>query len=107
MADLTNAERETHISMCADNRSMWAIGTDDAYWQRRFEAVGATLTKVRGEWREYTLPANQISLRNPPKPMSEERKAELAMQLRSRAAAPVITDAKTANMAFDGEGVEE
>lgn len=41
MADLTNAERETHISMCADDRSMWAIGTDDAYWQRRFEAVGA------------------------------------------------------------------
>ena len=75
MADLTNAERETHISMCADDRSMWAIGTDDAYWQRRFEAVGAALTKVRGDWREYTLPANQISLRNKRELTDEQREA--------------------------------
>ena len=107
MVDLTNAERETCISMTADNRDTWHIFSDDPVMQRRFESIGATLTKERGGSKWYTLPANQISLRNPPKPMSEERRAELAMQLRSRAAAPVITDAKTANMAFDGEGVEE
>ena len=75
MADLTNAERETHISMCADDRSLWAIGTDDPVMARRFEAVGATLIKVRGTWREYTLPANQISLRKPSKLTEEQRKA--------------------------------
>ena len=105
MADLTNAERETRISMTADDRSMWAIGTDDPVMQRRFEAVGATLVKARGEWREYTLPVNQISLRNPSKPMSEERKAHLANQLRSLAAAPVISGAKTANRGNGDEGV--
>ena len=107
MADLTNAERETHLSMTAEDRSVWTIGTDDPVMQRRFESIGATLTKERGGSKWYTLPANQISLRNPPKPMSEERKAELAIQLRSRAAASVITGAKMANSAFDGEGVEE
>jgi len=86
MAELTNAERETHISMCADDRSMWAIGTDDAYWQRRFEAVGAALTKVRGDWREYTLPANQISLRKPSK-LTEEQREKLAQRARERFAA--------------------
>ena len=86
MAELTNAERETHISMCADDRSMWAIGTDDAYWQRRFEAVGAALTKVRGDWREYTLPANQISLRNPSR-LTEEQREKLAQRARERFAA--------------------
>ena len=75
MADLTNAERETHISMCADDRSLWAIGTDDPVMARRFEAVGATLIKVRGTWREYTLPANQISLRNKRELTDEQREA--------------------------------
>ena len=107
MAELTNAERETHISMTAENRSAWAIGTDDPVWQRRFEAIGATPTKVRGEWREYTLPVGQISLRNAPKPMSEERKAKLAMQLSAMRAAPVATDAEVANCAFDDDEVVE
>ncbi len=73
--ELTNAEREVHISMTADDRSTWAIGTDDPVWQRRFEAIGATLTKRRGEWREYTLPANQISLRNKRELTAEQREA--------------------------------
>lgn len=90
MADLTNAEREVHISMCADDRSAWTIGTDDGYWQRRFEAIGATLTRVRGEWREYTLPANQISLRNPSK-LTEEQREELSRRARERFAAKELT----------------
>ena len=83
MAELTNAERETHISMMAEDRSTWTIGTDDPVWQRRFEAVGATLTKARGEWREYMLPANQLSLRNPSK-LTDEQRAARAEQARLR-----------------------
>ena len=72
--------------MCADDRSLWAIGTDDPVMARRFEAVGATLTKVRGDWREYTLPANQISLRNPSR-LTEEQREKLAQRARERFAA--------------------
>ena len=83
MAELTNAERETHISMTADNRDEWQIFSDDPVMQRRFEAVGATLVKARGGAKFYTLPANQISLRNPSKLTDEQREAR-AEQARLR-----------------------
>lgn len=83
MREMTNAEREVHLSMAANDRSTWLVGTDDAYWQRRFEAIGATLIEARGEWREYTLPANQVSLRNPSKLTGEQRQ-ERAQQARER-----------------------
>ena len=83
MADLTNAERETCISMSADDRSAWTIFSDDPVMQRRFEAVGATLTQERGGAKWYTLPANQISLRNPSK-LTEEQRQERAQQARER-----------------------
>ncbi len=93
-APLTLAERETRISMMADDRSTWSIGSDDPVWQARFEAIGATLVSQRGEWKEYTLPANRISLRNERKPMPEERRVELATRMRALRSAPVITDAE-------------
>ena len=37
--------------------------------------------KVRGETKWYRLPRNQFSLRNPPKPMPEEKRAVLAERL--------------------------
>jgi hypothetical protein len=98
-AELTLAEMETHLNMTADNRGEWIITSDDPVMCRRFEAIGAVLVRTVGQLREYTLPANQISLRNPPKPMSEERKAELAMRLRSPDSAPTIQGAKQANRA--------
>lgn len=91
---LTLAERETRISMMADDRNTWSIGSDDSVWQGRFEAIGATLVSQRGEWKEYTLPANRISLRNERKPMPEERRVELATRMRALRSAPVITDAE-------------
>lgn len=86
MADLTNAERETYISMTADNRDTWHIFSDDPVMQRRFESIGATLTKERGGSKWYTLPANQISLRNPSK-LTEEQREELSRRARERFAA--------------------
>lgn len=66
--------------MMAEDRSVWSIGSDDPVWQGRFEAIGAKLVSQRGEWKEYTLPANQISLRNPSKltPEQREERAERA-----------------------------
>ena len=104
---LTLAEQETHLNMTADNRNEWVITTDDPIMQRRFEAIGAVLVRTVGQLREYTLPANQISLRNPPKPMSEERKARLAMQLGAAREALMITGAETLNLAsYDEEEVD-
>jgi len=107
MAGQTLAEIETHLNMSAADRSLWHIGSDDPIMQRRFEAIGATLVEVRGGWRQYTLPANQISPRNKRAPMPEERRAELAAQLRTRQNAPVITGAEMANRAHgDNEAGE-
>lgn len=101
---LTLAEMETHLNMTADNRNEWVITSDDPVMCRRFEAIGAKFIRAVGQLREYTIPANQISLRNPPKPMSEERKAELAKQLRSARETLEITGAESLKLAsYDDE----
>jgi len=84
--NLTLAEMETHLNMTAENRDCWQIYSDDTVMQRRLEAIGATIVKIAvdGIGKHYTLPANQISLRNAPKPLSDERKAQLSSQLRAR-----------------------
>lgn len=82
MAVLTLEERETHLNMTADNRGEWAVYSDDEVMQRRLESIGATLVKVEhGGGKHYTLPASQVTLRKPAKPMAEERKAQLAARL--------------------------
>lgn len=88
MTALTLAEMETHLNMVADDRSAWHAYSDDPVMQRRLESVGAVLVKVeRGGGKHYRLTANQITLRKPPKPMSEERKAQSSAALaRARAA---------------------
>jgi hypothetical protein len=83
MAGQTLAEIETHLNMSAADRSLWHIGSDDPIMQRRFEAVGATLVRERGGWKEYTIPANQISLRKPSQLTDEQRQAR-AEQARRR-----------------------
>lgn len=82
-APLTLAEMETHLNMTADNRDEWVITSDDPVMCRRFEAIGAKLTRAVGQLREYTLPANQISLRNPSK-LTDAQREELAERARQR-----------------------
>lgn len=102
---LTLAEMETHLNMTADNRGEWIITSDDEVTQRRFEAIGAKLIRTIGQMKEYSLPANQISLRNPSKPMTEERKAAQVENLRAARVARQETDARMANRAsYDDEG---
>ncbi len=101
--ELTNAERETHLNMTADNRDEWVITSDDPVMQRRFEAIGATFIRSIGQLREYTLPANRISLRNERAPMSEERKAQLAATLRAARENTITMGAEVANRASSDE----
>jgi len=100
-SNLSLAEQETHLNMTADDRDTWHVYSDDPVMQRRLESVGAVLVRTTGDGngKEYTLPANQLSLRKPPKPLSEERKAQLAMRMRSMRAAQEIMDAKVPNRA--------
>lgn len=86
---LTLAEMETHLNMTADNRDEWVITSDDPVMQRRFEAIGAKLTRTIGQMREYTIPANQISLRKPSK-LTDEQRQEMAERARLRFAAKEI-----------------
>ena len=102
--ELTLAEMETHLNMTADNRNEWVITSDDPVMCRRFEALGAVLVRTVGQLREYTLPANQISLRNQPKPLSEERKAQNAERLRAYREAHQITGAVIPNRASGDNG---
>ena len=75
MTALTNAERETHLNMTADNRGVWEIASDDPVMQRRIEAVGAALIRQRGETKFYTLPADQVTIRRKRELSSEQRAA--------------------------------
>ena len=67
---LSPAERETHISQSADERSagFWHVYSDDPYWIKRFDnsvmAGGATLLKQHSTGgREYKLPIGQLTVR--------------------------------------------
>lgn len=80
--ELTNAERETHLSLIADNRGVWAVYSDDPVMMRKLEGIGARVVKVEyGGGKHYELAANQVTLRKPPKPMSDARKTQLAARL--------------------------
>ena len=77
MTALTNSERETRLNMTADNRGVWEVASDDPVMQRRLEAVGARLTRQRGETRWYTLPAEQVTIRRK-RELSDEQRAALS-----------------------------
>ena len=93
MKELTLAEQETALYMSADDRNTWHVFSDDPVLHRKMDAVGATLVRqsADGGSKWYTLPANQLTIRQPTKPMSEERKAQLGDRMRAMRAAQVIT----------------
>lgn len=88
--ELTLAEMETHLNMTADNRNEWVMTSDDPVMCRRFEAIGAKFVRTIGQLREYTIPANQISLRKPSNLTPEERRERTA-RARSAIPRPVVT----------------
>lgn len=76
MPKLSLEEMETHFNIVAADRGTVHIYSDDPVLQRRIEAVGATLVREEPDrcGKHYTLPANQLSLRMPPKPATEEQR---------------------------------
>ena len=77
---LTNAERETHFNMVAEDRTTWYVFTDDPVWIRKMDKCpGATLIRETGEGKEYTLPANWLGVRPPRKgrPLNPEHLKKL------------------------------
>ena len=67
---LTIAERETHLNMTGDDHGTWDVFTDDPFWIARLDKI-ATAYKVNGEGRWYKIPANQVTIKAPPKPPTE------------------------------------
>lgn len=95
MATLTLAEMETHLNLVGDDRNTWHVYSDDPVMMRRLETIGATVTKTeKSGGKHYTLPANQVTLRKPSKPLSAERKAQQAANLSQARAALSINSAK-------------
>lgn len=77
---MTNEERETHLSMTADDRSIWLVFSDDPYWMRRLDAIAEFVRNV-GEGKEYRLRSDQLTLRKGKRQLSEAHKAQLAKRL--------------------------
>ena len=88
--DLSNEERETNLNMTGDDHTVWIVFTDDPFWMRRLDGVAELLATV-GQGKRYRLDANQVTVRARPKPLSDERKAQLAQQLRSLPKTSVAT----------------
>ena len=59
--DLANSERETHISMTADNRDEWIIFTDDPVMANRFDKF-AEFIEEKDSGRHYRMRRNQITI---------------------------------------------
>jgi hypothetical protein len=78
MNELTNAERETHLNLVADNRGTWYVYSDDPVMIRRLDKI-ATATKVTATGKHYELSKGQVILRKEPKKReyTEEQMAEL------------------------------
>lgn len=77
MPDLTLIEMETHMNLSAADRGVWEITSDDPVMQRRLESIGAKCTGKRGVLKFYTLPANQVTLRNK-RELTDEQRAALS-----------------------------
>lgn len=77
---MTNEERETHLSMTADDRSIWIVFSDDPVMMRRLDAIAEFVRNV-GEGKEYRLRADQLTLRRGKRQLSEAQRAKLAKRL--------------------------
>ena len=83
MTTLTNAERETILTMTADDRQTWHVFSDDPVMIARLERMGATRTETRGDSAFFTLTADQVLLRRGKRRLSEETRIAQAQRLRA------------------------
>jgi hypothetical protein len=103
MIELLPEERETHLNMVGDDHGTWIVFSDDPYWMRRLDRI-AEVVRVTGVGKEYRLDANQVIIKAKPKPLSPERKEQLAKQAQNMRKPLVITrvfDPELAELAVD------
>lgn len=83
MNELSNAERETHLNLVADDRSTWIVYSDDPVMIRKLDRIGAKLVKAEGFGKHFELDAKQVLLRKAPQKrnLTDEQKAELRERL--------------------------
>ena len=83
--ELTNEERETTLSLVADNRNLWHVFSDDPVMVNRLKRIGAVEVEGRpGETgAHFTLDASQVLLRKGKRTLSEASRAASAERLRA------------------------
>ena len=75
MVSLTREEQELHINATADDRDFFYVGTNDPYWTRRLDKIAKRVRESRdGEWVEYILKSNQVTLKKERKLTEKQRK---------------------------------
>ena len=79
----TNEERETHLNLCAADRSKWEIASDDPVMIARIEKAGHKPVRVNGEVKFYEVPYAAVLVRKGKKEVSEATRQAMAERLRN------------------------
>lgn len=80
---LSLEETETVIQQSADNRYEWTISTEDPVQQRKYKRLGIEpfYISADGQFKQYKISDNQLTVRRKPKPMPEEQRKARADRL--------------------------
>jgi hypothetical protein len=95
--NLTQAEQETIFSICAEDRSIVHVFSDDPVFQKKLESIGAKLVREAsgGVSKFYEMRSDQLVIRTGKRKVSEEQRARAAINLaRSRKTPEAIEDEK-------------
>lgn len=75
-------EQETTFTIDATDRSLVRVYSNDPVWIARLQKIGAKVYRACDDGGMFfDLPAKQLSVRNPPAPMSPERRAQAVARL--------------------------
>lgn len=86
--ELSNAERETHLNLSADDRSTWEVFSDDPVMMARLDKIAEVAVAVGGGKR-YRLRADQVVLRTGKRRVSEAQRLQMVERLRNMRRATV------------------
>lgn len=81
MNELSNAERETHFNIMADDRSKVYVFSDDPVWMQRLDRIATGA--AHGSGKKYELRIDQLVVRKGKKQVSEAQRAQLSARMRS------------------------
>ena len=80
---LTNAERETHLSFCADDRNTVHLFSDDPVSIKKFTKLFGEADRVDGEGHFWIVTEGLVRIRKKGKrTLTEEQREALAVRMR-------------------------